>query len=157
MGQIGTLNIFAPNTVIKSAYMNANFSDIKNAYNAHDSSTSQHGVTGNVVGTEGAQTVVSKTFGRCPIAQELMAGSATTTAFKNTIMAAAGITVSLETTECVNGNRITVTDYTSGAGSSNITINGEGGELINGVASAYIVEDGGSITFEAYSSNWYII
>ena len=43
---IGSLNIFAPNTVILSALVNTNFSDIKTAFNANFHETTGHGHTG---------------------------------------------------------------------------------------------------------------
>ena len=102
-------------------------------------------------------TAGNVTLGGCPFFQEVMAASATTGVNVNSVMVTvAGIAVALKTTECVNGNRITVTDASAGAGSSNISIVGEGGELLSGSATVYIVEDSGSMTFEAYDSNWYI-
>ena len=47
MGQVTGLYVFAPNTIIRSAYVNFNFATIQNVYNAHDSAVSGvHGLTG---------------------------------------------------------------------------------------------------------------
>lgn len=63
MGQIGTLYTFAPNTIIRSAYMNSNINDIKTTYNEHDTATTGvHGLSGNVVGTSDSQTLTNKTL-----------------------------------------------------------------------------------------------
>lgn len=62
MSAIGSLYIFAPNTIIRSTYVNSNFADIKAAYNAHDvATTSVHGITsGDIVGTTQAQDITNK-------------------------------------------------------------------------------------------------
>ena len=103
-------------------------------------------------------TIDDATLGGCPIAQEAMAASATTAANKNSVVCtASNITVTLASSECNDGNRITVTDASGTAGGTPITVATEGAETINGLASIKIVEDNGSLTVEAYSSNWYIV
>lgn len=64
MGQVGSLYVFSPNTVIFSSYVNSNFSDIKNTYNAHDiATTGVHGAgAGSLVTTTGTQTLTNKTL-----------------------------------------------------------------------------------------------
>ena len=113
-----------------------------------------------MVSLTSTSTMTNKTLTNASIsfAQEAMGASATTAVGKNSVVCTTtGITVTLATSECVDGNRITVTDTASTAGTTNITIATEGSEKLGGVDNAYIVEDLGSITFEAYSSNWYIV
>ncbi len=65
MGQLGSLYIFSPNTIIRSTYMNSNFADIKAAYNAHDTATNGvHGVSsGAIMGTAADESISgAKTF-----------------------------------------------------------------------------------------------
>lgn len=66
MGQIGALYTFSPNTIIRSTQANSNFSDIKTAYNAHDTAVNGvHGVSsGAIMGTAVDESVTgAKTFG----------------------------------------------------------------------------------------------
>lgn len=60
---IGTLFTFTANTIIRSAQVNSNFSDIKTAHNTHAAATTgEHGISGTIVGTSETQTLTNKTL-----------------------------------------------------------------------------------------------
>jgi len=122
------------------------------------------GANDTIVGLTSTDTLTNKTLtspvmtgASISFSQEVIAASGSISANKSSaIVTTAGITATLLTSECVDGNRITVTDGSGGAGSDSIEIDTEGAETIGGAASVHIVEDSGSMTFEAYDSNWYI-
>lgn len=61
--EIGTLEVFTPDTTAESAKVNSNFDDIKTASNTHFVATSgEHGVDGTFVGTSDTQTLTNKSL-----------------------------------------------------------------------------------------------
>lgn len=57
-------------------------------------------------------------------------------------------TITLMTENAVQGNRVTISDNAGNASSNNITIQGEGGEKIDGSASKVLSSDYASVTLQ---------
>jgi hypothetical protein len=67
------------------------------------------------------------------------------------------VDVVLSTADCLDGRTIIVKDFSGGATAMNITVSGEGGELIDGLASQPIAANWNSFTLVSDSVAWYLI
>ena len=165
MSQIGTLFSFTTNTIIRSAQVNSNFTDIKTAYNTHDTATtSVHGLTSPnaIVGTTSTQELTNKTIGVTNQITYLTSAKSADYTVTDTdkirtllITAAANRTVTLPTLADNQGRIIEIKKVDSGTGE--VIVDGEGAETIDGAATINLSERYDSIELIAGASEWEVL
>jgi len=74
--------------------------------------------------------------------------------FVDTVTIAGASTISLASSDAVDGNTIVVTDLTGSARDNPITVDTEGSETIAGVSSKAIETNGGALVFTSDGTNW---
>ena len=165
MAAIGTLFTFTANTIIRSAQVNSNFSDIKTAYNAHDTATTGvHGITSPnaIVGTTSSQELTNKTIGVTNQINYLTSAKNADYVITDTdkirtvlVTAAANRTITLPTLADNQGRIIEVKKVDSGTGE--VIVDGEGAETIDGAITINLSEQYDSITLIAGASEWNVL
>lgn len=127
---------FAPNTLIRSAYMNQNFDDCANAHNTHIALVTAHG---SLVSTAIDYTV---------------AAGVTCVIVSSTAVAR---TISIPAARLASNAPLAIKDGSGAAGTNNITIDTGGAETIDGFDEVVICEDGGAFALRSDGSNWWIM
>lgn len=143
--------------ILKKDDLNAEFDNVVNHVNTLVETKMAAGPT--ITGPTMVGTVTGGTYSNYRDAQQVLNANGSVTLGKHVILcSAADITVTLPTSLlATDGYRVTIKDISGSAGSTPITIAGQGAQEIDGNASIQVVEDYGSITLEGYDSKWYII
>jgi hypothetical protein len=134
----------------------AMLSDAADQIDAHQSATSVHGISGDVVGTTDQQTLSNKTLG---LERVSSSGDHTTTgeSVVGVTDTSAARTVTLASADATDGRVVIVKDESGGAGTNNITVATEGSETIDGASSQTISTNYGVLRLYSDGSNWFTL